>query len=141
MNTKIAEVQVLVHGDVHSLDAFEGDHGDHGITGGHLRAQKDRFRRLWRILVAIDPEERERLREANLLQALGRAIELCVVRIEPSSGSVEEAIHSLAREMASQPTSPLYGREIRDVGKIAARGSTQYFYPGGAPALTSYAND
>ncbi|MBI3747444.1 MAG: HD domain-containing protein [Chloroflexi bacterium] len=141
MNTKIAEVQVLVHGDVHSLDAFEGDHGDHGITGGHLRAQKDRFRRLWRILVAIDPDVRDRLKSANLLQALGRAIELCVVRMEPSSGTIEEAVHSLAHEMTTQSASPLYQLRVRPVEQIAARASAQSFYPGGAPTLLSYVSE
>jgi hypothetical protein len=44
MNTKIAKVQVLVHGGVHTLDDFEQTHGDRGVTGGHLKAQQERFR-------------------------------------------------------------------------------------------------
>jgi hypothetical protein len=139
MNTKIAEVKVLVHSDVHTLDSFESDHGDHGVTGGHLKAQKERFRRLWRVVVAIAPEERTRLDALHLLEPLGRAINLCVLRLPPahSSGTIEHAVWSLARELTTRTGSPLFEGTPVEEGRIAARGSTLTTYPGGAPSLLS----
>lgn len=133
MNTKIAEVCVLVHGDVHTLDAFEADHGDRGVTGGHLEAQKQRFRRLWRIMVAIDSEQRERLRASDLLDALGRAVDLCVLGTAPLTGSLDEAVRSLARELTGRPGTPLSGRHLID--RVAARQAGLRYYPGGSSSL------
>lgn len=133
MNVKIAEVQVLVHGDVHTLDGFETNHGDRGVTGGHLKAQKERFRRLWRILVAISPDARAQLIGNDLLGPLGRAIELCVQGRQPPSGTIDEAVRSLARELASRQGSPLFDKRV--ITKTAARSQTLIHYPGGAPSL------
>jgi hypothetical protein len=135
MSTKIAEVEVLVHSHVHTLDQFEQTQEDHGVTGGHLRAQEQRFRRLWRILFAIDEAERRRLEAANLLQALGRAIDLCVLRISPSVGTIDEAVGSLAKELTTIEESPLYGRQV--IEETAARGDTHLSYPGGTRSLLS----
>ncbi|MGH9891446.1 MAG: hypothetical protein ACREA0_05580, partial [bacterium] len=139
MNTKIAEVQVLVHGDVHTLDGFERTHGDRGVTGGHLNAQQERFRRLWRMLIAIDPDERKRLRGIGLLQTLGRAVDLCVLGTPPSTGTLEEAVHSLAAELAARPSSPLHGRRVIELE--AARSGALQYYPSGAPSLLSCTGD
>jgi HD superfamily phosphohydrolase len=134
MNTKIALVQVLVHGDVYTLDNFEGEHGDRGVTGGHLRAQKERFRRLWRVVFAIDPSERERLENAHLLEPLGRAINHCVLRLEPASGTIDESVRSLARELTTREGSPLFEKNLVEPS-AAARGHAMQSYPGGAPSL------
>lgn len=140
MNTKIAEVKVLVHGSVHPLDRFEGDErSDRGITGGHLAAQKDRFRRLWRVQFAIERTERDRLASLGLLQLLGRAIDLCVLRREPAIGTIDEAVAALAKELSTIDGSPLAGRRI--VAPIAARQSQMLAYPGGAISLLDHAAD
>ena len=135
MSTKIAEVEVLIHSHVHTLEEFERDHGDRGVTGGHLRAQQERFRRLWRVLFAIDSSERHRLEEANLLQALGRAIDLCVLRIPPSIGTIDGAVRSLASELSPIHASPLYGQQV--IEETAARGEKLLSYPGGTRSLLS----
>jgi hypothetical protein len=144
MNTKIAEVQVLIHGDVYTLDRFESDHGDRGITGGHLMAQKQRFRRLWRVLFAIETNAWDRMEQAGLLQQFGRAIELCILHIEPAAGTIESAVRSLAKELTAVTGTPLYKGKIVD-GEIAARSvrgsrketesSGPLFYPGNTPSL------
>lgn len=134
MNTKIAQVQVLIHQEVYRLEDFEAtERTDRGITGGHLEAQKDRFRRLWRIQFGIDRDEKKRLAERGLLPFLGRAIELCVLRKEPVIGRVDEAVAALAVELTRVPNSPLYGREV--VPAEAARGRAHATYPGGAMSL------
>jgi HD superfamily phosphohydrolase len=145
MNTKIAEVQVLIHGDVYTLDRFESDHGDRGITGGHLAAQKQRFRRLWRVLFALETDAWDRLDQAGLLQPFGRAIELCILRIEPAAGTIDSAIRSLAKELTGVPGSPLHKGQVinGDIAARVARGSRKrpgasagpLYYPGNAPSL------
>jgi uncharacterized protein len=135
MNTKIAKVQVLIHGDVHTLDEFESEHGDHGVTGGHLKAQKERFRRLWRVVFAISSVEQARLEASGLLEPLGRAIELCVLRMPPATSTLEHSIWSLALELTHRNGSPLHKREMVTEGIIAARSSESISYPGGAPSL------
>jgi HD superfamily phosphohydrolase len=137
MNSKIAEVRVLIHDEIYKLDDFEGDErSDRGITGGHLAAQKDRFRRLWRVLFAIDPIEKDRLEEKGLLQVLGRAIELCVLRKEPAIGTLDDAVAALARELTALEGSPLHGRAFSPA--IAARQEGQQHYPGGALSLLDH---
>jgi HD superfamily phosphohydrolase len=137
MNSKIARVQVLIHGDVYSLDDFERRHEDRAVTGGHLAAQQLRFRRLWRVFFAIENAQRKELQEKNLYEALGRAIELCVLRREPPTGSIDEAIRSLAIQLSGRPGSPLTGKDIREQ-VVAARADTTLFYPGGAPSLLAF---
>ncbi|WP_437758954.1 hypothetical protein [Sorangium sp. So ce1389] len=137
MNTKIAEVQVLIHGDVHTLDSFEREHGDHGVTGGHLRAQKERFRRLWRVVFGIASDERDRLQALDLIEPLGRAISLCVLGIQPAAGTIEHSVRSLARELTSRRGSPLHGGTVlehEEMG-IAARERPVVYYPSSAPSL------
>jgi HD superfamily phosphohydrolase len=134
MNTKIARVRVLIHRDVYPLEEFEAnERTDRGITGGHLNAQKDRFRRLWRIQFGIERQERKRLADLGLLPYLGRAIELCILRHEPFMGRVDEAVAALAAELTRVPDSPLFKRTV--VSVEAARGRAQESYPGGAPSL------
>lgn len=136
MNTKIAQVQVLVHEDVHTLDSFETEHRDQGITGGHLAAQKERFHRLWRVLIAIDPAERERLAGSGLLTTLTRAIEVCVLGMRPAGGSLDDGVRSLAQELASNPASPWHGKQVVPFEQVAARrGTWKVQYPTGAPRI------
>ncbi len=60
MNMKIAEVKVLVDGYVYRLDQYE-DGGRTNLTGGHLRAQLDRFSRLWRVSFFVHPRVRDQV--------------------------------------------------------------------------------
>jgi hypothetical protein len=141
MNSKIADVQVLIHSDVHSLAEFERREPDHGITGGHLAAQQERFRRLWRIQFAIDRSERARLQRLHLLEPLGRAIDRCILGSEPTVGDLQADVVALARELTKLTETPLAGRDIRDdaqIVRVAARQGDRGRYPGGVMRLTGY---
>src|SRR5690606_24436863 len=100
-------------------------------------AQKERFRRLWRVVFAIDPTEHERLNREQLLEPLERAIILCVLRQAPASVSIEDAVRSLASELTSRKGSPLHGKTVIDEDQfaVAARSHPTMAYPGGAPSL------
>jgi HD superfamily phosphohydrolase len=142
MNSKIAEVQVLINGDVLSLAKFEAAEPDHGITGGHLAAQQARFRRLWRVAFAIERTASRKLAERRLLEPLGNAIDHCVLGLEPTGGSLQDDMVGLARELTRTPGTPLYRRRLLPEARIAelaaARQSPQLRYPGGALSLLEY---
>jgi len=142
MNSKIAEVQVLINGDVLSLAKFEAAEPDHGITGGHLAAQQARFRRLWRVAFAIDRVAARKLAERRLLEPLGNAIDRCVLGLEPTGGSLQDDMVGLARELTRTPGTPLYRRRLLPEARIAelaaARQGPQLRYPGGALGLLDY---
>jgi HD superfamily phosphohydrolase len=130
MNTKIAEVRVLINDHVYKLDDFELTNGDRGITGGHLAAQKNRFLRLWRVQFGISQDQLERLRAEGLLQLLGRAIQLCVLGTEPSVGTAQEERDTIAAELAKI--------SVRDDGEQGARAARQHealSYPTGLRGL------
>jgi HD superfamily phosphohydrolase len=137
MNTKIAEVQVLVHQDVYALDAFESESDDRDVTGGHLRAQQKRFQRLWRVMFAIDETVREELRTQGRLDTLCRAIEVCVLGKQPDAASPHTAAVSLARELSEKNVGPLAGKSIH--GRVAARAGETLAYPTGVQTLRSLA--
>ncbi len=142
MNSKIAEVQVLINGDVLSLAKFEAAEPDHGITGGHLAAQQARFRRLWRVAFAIDRAAWRKLAERRLLEPLGNAIDRCILRLEPTGGSLQDDMVGLALELTRTPGTPLYRRRLLPDARIAelaaARQGPQLRYPGGALSLLDY---
>lgn len=136
MSTKIAEVRILIHGDIHKLDEFEGHHQDRGITGGHLQAQKHRFRRLWRVLIAVEAATAATLRDRGMTQLLGRAIDLCILQRTPSTGTRQEAVLSLAAELTNNEYSPLFKGKVTGA-RVAARNKPHEYYPGDAPTLRS----
>jgi HD superfamily phosphohydrolase len=138
MNTKVANVLIYVDGEVHRLDDYENRlEGERGLTGGHLLAQKLRFRRLWRVQFAMSPTASLQLENTNLLEPITWAIEsLCLGRT-PGGTSIERYALALAREVAEREGSPLYGKEV-GTPDVAARGREVLFYPTGAPSLLSH---
>jgi hypothetical protein len=142
MSTKIANVQVLVMGNVAKLDDYEeqsqrGVGADRGLTGGHLAAQKLRFRRLWRVWFGIDRGAERRLRETDLLRALGSMIELAVLDRKPQLGGVDGAVFDLGATLVANPASPLFGKELVPAGAVATRTQPIERYASGCLALTS----
>jgi uncharacterized protein len=133
MNTKIADVQILVDDAVSTLDQHEKQEGDAGLTGGHLGAQKKRFERLWRVLVAVSPEAEAQIREKRLFPVLIRAIESLVMGRCPPGVTLQEQSESIANEVGA-----LLNRKIVP-GGLAARASNFIEpYPTGAPALRNF---
>lgn len=130
MNTKVADVKVLVDGEVRTLDEHEQSHSD-GLTGGHLRAQKERFRRLWRFHVAISGEARQQLERDGLVPLMIRTIEWVLDQTE------HEKPEGLADELARRRKPD--GYEIRTPG-LASRTdpSAESTYPNGSPLLTQF---
>ncbi len=137
MHTKIADVRILVDGEVYKLDDYEREHHDSGLTGGHLEAQKSRFNRLWRIHIAIERDAWDQLDRTGQLGALVRAIEVLVLGRTHAAVTREQQAESIARELATIEGSNLYGRRIVPVA-AGERGRAVVAYPSGAPTLSSF---
>jgi HD superfamily phosphohydrolase len=133
MNPKIAEVQILVDDTVISLDSHEQREPDAGLTGGHLKAQKRRFERLWRVLIAARPDVLAAIKAKKMYPVLVRAIDSLVLGKCPAGVTLAEQSESIAHELGA-----LRGLTVA-VGGIAARGAQfEEPYPTGAPALSSF---
>jgi HD superfamily phosphohydrolase len=131
MNHKIAEVGIYVDGDVDTLAVLE-----QRITGGHLRAQLIRFRRLWRIAFSIDRGSYTRLEKTGELGRLIEAIRLVVLGIRPETGTVADAVRALAEAMTINERSPWSGGTV--VEPAMNRTWPTVFYPGGIPSIRSH---
>ena len=133
MNPKIADVQILVDDTVTTLDQHERLEPDAGLTGGHLKAQKRRFERLWRVLIAARPDVFAAIKTRKMYPVLVRAIESLILGRCPAGVTLAEQSESIAHELGA-----LQGWATA-VGGIAARGAEFVPpYPTGAPALSSF---
>jgi hypothetical protein len=129
MNAKIAEVKIYIHGTVTQLDQWEADNSN-ALTGGHLDAQLNRFKRL-------DREEYKRLAE-DRRYLLREAIKKLVLKV-PTDTPIDEEARAFAAVAARVPGVPFYGKEP-DATLVATRdaGSATLNYPNGAPTLRSF---
>ncbi|HKB50466.1 MAG TPA: HD domain-containing protein [Solirubrobacterales bacterium] len=134
MNTKIAEVGIFSKGLVGSLNNLDEDNH---ISGGHLDAQQERFRRLWRISFAIDRAAHQNLKEAGLLGPLRAAIEKSTLWTPRDFGDgAEDAVRDIAETVVQRDASPWYEREI--VEPALNREAESLQSPGGAPSVISF---
>jgi HD superfamily phosphohydrolase len=135
MNTKLAQVGIYFNGVVDSLANLDTESGN--LTGGHLYAQQQRFRRLWRISFAIDEDAYNRLDEAGVLDSLRETIErVALWRPSWEEKPVEDVVRSIAEDLVKLERSPWYGREI--VGPAMNRQQSSVMYAGGAPSVRSF---
>ena len=134
MNTKIAKVGIFSKGRVDSLNKLDADGG---ISGGHLRAQQDRFRRLWRILFAIDVEVYEDLKRGDLLSCLRDAIEkMTLWTASDLEDDPDDGIRPIAETLTRRPASPHY--ECQIVEPALNREQESLDLPGGAKSIRSF---
>ena len=131
MNTKIAEVNVLLEGDIEELAAVELR--DHRVTGGHLKAQQERFQRLWRVTFALERDVHARLERADLLSLLHRTVEIAVLGVDQSPRTPDRALQSVADELVVLPGSPWKGKRTVTAGSNRAVANESY--PGNLRSL------
>jgi hypothetical protein len=134
MSTKVAQVAILRDSEVRSLDDEEAR--DPRLTGGHLRAQQQRFENLWHVFFSCDPEVLADLQARNLRPLLIDAIDCFVLGLSSGPVSLQERAMTIASALAATPQSPWTGREVVQDVALARRsaGSTDG-YPTGLRAL------
>jgi hypothetical protein len=141
MNSKIAEVQLFVENVVSRFDEYEIKH-DYELSAGHLGAQLNRFKRLWKIGFFIAPEIRKEKGDEFLSQ-LREAIRILVLSDYPRSESVETLTARIARNVVLIETFHLHQAKALllptpiKVARTDASGLTEV-YPSGARTLLSF---
>jgi HD superfamily phosphohydrolase len=134
MNAKIAKVKVAVDGQISSFDTWE-DHPNR-LSGGHLAAQQNRFKRLWRVHVFIDSDVIAGLSTAakRLLKSVVKEL-VFPKNVDPES--LEEAAFDLATRATHIEGLPMFGVEVEEPRFAARKDSwvTQLKYPSDAPSL------
>jgi HD superfamily phosphohydrolase len=135
MNMKIAEVGIYVKGAVGSLADL--DELNPRITGGHLKAQQLRFRRLWRISFAIDEDAYTRLERAKMLPLLRKYVEHAVLWIPASYElTAHDAVRDIAEDLTVLDSSPWFGHTVVEPALNREQPSVEL--PGGAPSVSSF---
>jgi hypothetical protein len=144
MNSKIAQVQLFVENSVSPFDEYERKHGD-PLSAGHLTAQLNRFKSLWRIVFFIDPTVR-RTKGEKFISLLIKAIRAQVLLLHNREDSIDGVVADIAQSVITIPTFHLHGRtalaEPREM-KIARAGKAAgtATYPSGAPSLLRFIGD
>ena len=87
LGQKLAKVRVLHNNDVNHLN--EADE-DGTISGGHLKAQMNRFERLWRASLFAEPDVAQELADKDLVLALQRAFKIGVLDVPSPDDSMGE---------------------------------------------------
>lgn len=141
MNRKIAEVQIFVENVVRRFDEYEREHKN-ALSAGHLQAQLDRFRSLWKIGFFINPEVQKDKGEEFVSQ-LRDAIRFLILDWYPRDQPVNTLTARIARNVVLIEQFHLYGctskseaRELRGARANAAVATE--VYPSGARILLDF---
>ena len=120
MNAKIAEVRIYVNNEVEKFCSYE-EKRENMLSGGHLDAQINRFRRLWKIHFFIRKDVREEIKEK--INIVRQAIDKLIIGNLLYGETLESCCHSLAMQLVSNPMSTLYRKKVIDqenIHKLAA---------------------
>jgi hypothetical protein len=103
MNSKLARVRIYFDSRMGTLDKLEDDLEEH-MTGGHLKAQLKRFRKLWRVSFFINPTvlPREKKERKDLREVIQKTIETLVLGLGDSGEKRTEAL-KIAKSLCSLP--------------------------------------
>jgi HD superfamily phosphohydrolase len=137
MNAKVAEVRILIGGEVKTLASHEED-SNPNLTGGHLTAQKERFKRLWRLHVAVSEDANRQLKKRQQEKIFKETIVNYVCAIQDG----EQA--KMAREIAAAMirTDPRFAvHRVRESQLVGAQGdpaAVVRMFPNRIPLILEY---
>jgi HD superfamily phosphohydrolase len=139
LHTKVAGVEVLVHGEVYKLVDVEQRGIDPALTGGLLAAQQSRFERLWRVMFAISPEAEQTLESRETKLDMERAIRSLILGDTDGSATVSDEAGDIARKLVANRGYALYGRTVMTKEAVHARTrrADPETYASGAPTILS----
>ena len=144
---KIAYVRIAVGSEVATFHDYEIENEREGkilLSGGHLKAQVERFVRLWRIHFFIDREQKVALG----ITKLKRLQDFIMHHIlhEDRDGRLKHTVEDIARAVVMETNENRKGKSDHELSfsrqrPIAARGDTAkkaYVYPNGVPCIRSF---
>jgi hypothetical protein len=99
---------LFVENIVERFDKFEAENAN-ALSAGHLSAQLDRFKRLWKIGFFVDPNVRAEKGDA-FLNELGYAIRAFILNLYPRHVTLETESARIARNVVGIPKFHLYGK-------------------------------
>jgi len=144
---KIAHVRIAIGSEVATFHDYESANEQRDrklLSGGHLKAQIERFRRLWRVHFFIDRDQEKSL-GINKLKKLQDFI-LHHILNEDQEGRLKHTVEDIARAVVMQTNEERKGKSDRQLifgseRVIAARGDrtkSAYVYPNGIPSIRSF---
>lgn len=134
LGQKFAEISVLYNDEVQPLKDLDASWQ---VSGGHLDAQIERFKHLWRASLFASSESLALLEQRDLLRALQKAFKIGVLGI----ASEDILMHDIAKMLAHSNSDISYASEERLVSvplEAARGGSPLPKYPSGQATLRSY---
>lgn len=145
MNAKIAQVQIAVGDQIEKFCDYETKFGAKELSGGHLSAQLERFRRLWRVHFFISRKEKIRLEgiDTGLITALRSAAQQLVLKDLSSHETDElEVVRTLARQLSVIPgyqgaANLCTKDEIKSIAAKSDQSRAAGIYPSGMLSLSS----
>ena len=135
LGRKLAEIRVFYQGEVIKFSELD-QHRESNFSGGHLQAQLNRFDQLWRASLFLAPEKKAHLEEQGLLDLLGIAFRIAVLRIQRDDWTLYRIAEELRRSEAMEYTKvrPL----MSEAQRVALRLGEDSQYPSGQATLRSY---
>jgi HD superfamily phosphohydrolase len=151
---KIADVQIRVNGEIEIFSVFEKtEDSTETLSGGHLNAQIERFKQLWRLDVFIEKHELRKLErerpatfvllraavEANVIKTTGRPEERQgeSARLAKEYVDIENA--KGRKELALKPREELILAAAKyDPKGMGLEDADPEWYPTGAPTMNSF---
>ena len=137
-SAKIANVQVLIHGQVEKLANLDEEPNDPAGTCGLLTAQRKRFEGLWRVQVSVSDEAFKQLRREHVLSEFEATIECLVLKAHRGSSKPDDIAVELAKRLLANIDFDTGDRVLAMAGDTHARTATNLTtYPTGARTLSS----
>jgi hypothetical protein len=144
---KIAHVRIAVGGEVDTFQNYEiaNEQRDRKLlSGGHLKAQVERFKRLWRIHFFIDRTQKEMLGITRLKKL--QDFILHYILNEDKEGRLRHTVEDIARAVVMETNEQREGKSDHKLTfsrerTLAARGDLAkqgYVYPNGVPGIRSF---
>lgn len=130
---KIAEVAIAVEQEIEPFHEHERKHDDR-LSGGHLKAQIERFKRLWKLQIFMDSSAKGDLQQRRLLHLLMNAID-AVVNPEGTQQARIERVRGIALRLVEESDMEYYGLQVQQHPIMA---QTAGSYPSGVPAIRSF---
>jgi HD superfamily phosphohydrolase len=137
VNAKIAMVQIAFGDDIEHFSKYEEKHNKQ-LSGGHLDAQLQRFRRLWRVHFFIKKEVKEKMGES--LKVLQEAIDKLALGNLKDEDDASNVSRSLALALVRMEGSHLFGQKVGESVSAAYKkaNTATGSYPLGANSIKSY---